>query len=62
MEDAFWFWNASADKHGTTMNSLALKHPTSYRTYMNDYPDEVQWTCVLVMTHAVMTADRKVDV
>lgn len=49
------------DKHGTTMNSLALRHPTSYSAYMNDHPNEAQWTRVSVTTHAVMRADRKAE-
>ena len=60
-ENVFWFWNAPVDKHGTTMNNLALKHPDSYKSYITKEPDRAQWTRVSVMTHAVMTADRRED-
>ena len=58
-ENAFWFWNAPADKHGTTMNHLALHHPKSYKSYITKEPDRGQWTRASVMTHAVMAADRR---
>jgi hypothetical protein len=58
-ENSFWFWDASTDKHGTTMNSLALFHPKSYKSYITKEPEMAQWTQVSVMTHAVMAADRR---
>jgi hypothetical protein len=60
-ENVFWFWNAPKDKHGTTMNDLALKHPQSYKSYITREPERAQWTRVSVMTHAVMEADRRAD-
>jgi hypothetical protein len=61
VENTFWFWNAPEDKHGTTMNDLALKHPNSYKSYITKDPERAQWTRVSVMTHAVMAADRRAD-
>ena len=60
-ENAFWFWNAPTDKHGTTMNRLALYHPKSYRSYITRQPDSerAQWTWVFVMKYAAMAADRR---
>lgn len=60
-ENAFWFWNAPTDEHGTTMSSLALIHPTSYKGYIKDHPEDAQWTRVSVMTRAVTTADGNYD-
>lgn len=57
-ENALWFWNARADKHGTTMNDVALHHPKSYKSVTSD-SERAQWTQVSVMTHAVMAADRR---
>jgi hypothetical protein len=63
MENSFWFWDASVDEHGTTMNALALQsdQPKTLRSYLTNQPDAAQWTLVSVMTHAVMMADRKVE-
>jgi hypothetical protein len=58
-ENAIWFWDAPADKHGTTMNSLALHHPKSYKSFITKEPERAQWTRACVMTHAVMAADRR---
>jgi hypothetical protein len=43
------------------MNTLALKHPDSYKAFITQYPDRAQWTRVATLTHAVMNADRRLD-
>ena len=60
-DKAYWFWNAPKDAHGTTMNEIALTHPTSYRQYVNNAEGEkrAQWTRVMVMPHAVVAAVRR---
>ncbi|KAF8512979.1 hypothetical protein JB92DRAFT_2830546 [Gautieria morchelliformis] len=31
--EPFWFWNASHDYHGTSMNRIALLHPATLKTF-----------------------------
>ena len=58
---SWWFWNAPEDAHGTTMNNLALKHPTSYKTYIGkeNVKERAQWTRTFVIPHAVSTAHQR---
>jgi hypothetical protein len=46
VEGVWWFWNAPDDRHGTTMNELALKRPEKYKSYITKEPDRAQWTRV----------------
>ena len=57
---SWWFWNAPEDEHGTTMNSLALKHPDSYKSYMTneDAKERAQWTRAFVIPRAVSKAHQ----
>ena len=57
-DQAYWFWDAPNDIHGSTMNSLALGHPESYKSYINsaEGQDRAQWTRALTMPHAVVQA------
>ena len=56
---AYWFWNAQDDAHGSTFNDLALRHPRSYRRYvtLEKADNKAQWTRVLVMPHTVVAAN-----
>ena len=58
-DQAYWFWNAPEDAHGSTLNHLALRHPWSDRGYVKseDADTRAQWTRVLVMPHAVVGAN-----
>ena len=57
-ENAYWFWNAPKDAHGTTMNSIALGHPDKYGAFFKQDKGEeaAQWTRALVMPHVVRNA------
>lgn len=58
-DQAYWFWNAPDDAHGSTLNQLALRHPRSYRGYvkLEQADTRAQWTRVLVMPHTVVAAN-----
>jgi hypothetical protein len=60
-DQAYWFWNAPDDAHGSTLNDLALRHPRSYRSYVASEKAEgrAQWTRVLVMPHTVVAANLR---
>jgi hypothetical protein len=60
---AYWFWNAPEDAHGTTQNSMALKHPLRYSGFILDpqYKDKAQWTRVFVIPTAVAAATTRED-
>lgn len=60
---SWWFWNAPLDAHGTTTNSLALKHPASYKEFITNQEaeDHAQWTRVFVMPHAVVGAVTQME-
>ena len=62
-EFSHWFWDAPKDAHGTTMNSLALGHPASYKGYIRDEEanKRAQWTRVFVMPHSVVMAGKRVE-
>jgi hypothetical protein len=62
-EGMFWFWNAPEDAHGTTMGSLALRHPRSFKSYYSnpEGAEQAQWTRASTMPHAVVLADIRVD-
>jgi hypothetical protein len=53
-QNMFWFWRAQEDEHGTTMNSLALKHPRSFAKYAHHAGDRGQWTRAEVLPHSVV--------
>ncbi|KAF8473784.1 hypothetical protein JB92DRAFT_2838284 [Gautieria morchelliformis] len=57
-EGAFWFWNASQDYHGTSMNRIALLHPATFKNFAKYAPDDAQWTLVHVVPHSVTMAAR----
>ena len=48
-EEAYWFWNAPYDAHGSTLNNLALSHPRSYHGYvtLERAYNRAQWTRVI---------------
>jgi hypothetical protein len=60
-EQAYWFWNAPEDAHGSTLNDLALQHPRSYHGYvtLETADNRAQWTRVQVMPHRVVAANIK---
>jgi hypothetical protein len=59
----YWFWNAPKDAHGTTQNALSLRHPKSYKKYINKpgQKERAQWTRVFVIPTAVGDAVRRED-
>jgi hypothetical protein len=54
-QGCFWFWVAKEDEHGTTMNSIAIKHRKSHQGYFRDKHarDRAQWTRVLTLPESV---------
>ncbi|KAF8512703.1 hypothetical protein JB92DRAFT_3116906 [Gautieria morchelliformis] len=57
-EGAFWFWNASQDYHGTSMNRIALLRPATFKNFVKHAPDDAQWTLVHVVPYSVTMAAR----
>src|SRR5436190_12375401 len=50
-ENCFWFWNATDDEHGTSMNRIAIRHPENYEQSFKKAgaQDAAQWTRVMTL-------------
>lgn len=58
-DQGHWFWNASDDAHGSTLNDLALRHPETCRPATIREDNTAQWTRVLVMPRRVVAANLR---
>ncbi|KAG5222263.1 hypothetical protein IMY05_C3108000900 [Salix suchowensis] len=56
--NAHWIWDARAHYHGTSMNRLCAIHPSSWKTWAKDHPEDGQWTRVNVITRSTALAAK----
>jgi hypothetical protein len=60
IENTHWYWDASADSHGSTIGKLAIDYPKEKLnpTFMMKFADEAQWTRVSTIPKRVVDASQ----
>ncbi|KAF4584813.1 hypothetical protein EYR38_002044 [Pleurotus pulmonarius] len=56
--NAHWIWDARAHYHGTSMNRLCAIHPSSWKTWAKNHPEDGQWSRANVITRSTALAAK----